>query len=149
MADKKPTKKEANEALKVLNGVRDDAQRELDALDSIKQFAMVGECEDKNGELTRVLILDTDADGILGLFMELGQPYSFVTDVDVPADERIKKNGAKFQRYFQEMVNIDLTDKANLRAIGWGALGQAREYVDGFFMLRLVCDTQLELSTES
>lgn len=136
---------ELAKAAKEMEQFKQASRQQLEAMGTLHRFEMAGECTDLGGELTRVLEIDTDAEGILGLFMELGQPYSFVMDKDVAPEDRVRKDGAKFQRYLQAMANVDLSDKAVLKAVGWSALARAREVADGFFMLRLVCDTSLEV----
>lgn len=147
MTSKTSQEKEIAAAKAELAEFRNEAQKQLDDMPSVHRFAMASECLDKHGEMTRVLEIDLDSEGLLGLFMEVGQPYEFVFDKD--ADERVKKNHAKFKRFFAAMSNVDFDDPANLKAIGRSALSKARAVADGFFQLTLVCDSPLELGTES
>lgn len=149
MTSKTSQNKELEKAKAELAEFRKSAQEQLDALPSVHRFEMAGECADKHGELTRVLEIDLDCEGVLGLFMELGQPYEFVFDKDAAPDDRVKKNPAKFKRFFTAMANVDLDDPANLKAVGRSALAKARGVADGFFQLTLVSDSPFELGTES
>jgi hypothetical protein len=117
-----------------ISAMQAEAAKDLEQFETIQKFEMAGECTDKNGEKTRVLIVDTDADGILGLFMEIGQPFSFSATGD------IKEDSAKVRKFMAHMSNVDLSDGAVQKAVGWAALGKAREVARAFFMLRLVSD---------
>lgn len=149
MTSKTAEKAEIKQAKSEFAGLQDGARRELEAMTTAHRFAMVGECRDKHGDLTRVLEIDTDAEGILGLFMEIGQPYTFSLEKDVLPEDRMKKDNAKLNKFLAVMANVDLSDKEVLKAVGWTALAGARSIADSFFTLRLVADTQLELGTGS
>lgn len=149
MTSKTSQKQELEKAKADLAEFRNAAKDQLDALPSVHRFEMAGECADKHGELTRVLEIDLDCEGVLGLFMDIGQPYEFVFDKDAAPEDRIKKNAAKFKRFFAAMSNVDLDEPANLRAVGRSALSKARGAADGFFQLTLVVDSPFELGTES
>lgn len=144
-----PKKSEVKKALAEFKGFQDEAKTTLDEYGTLHRFEMAGQCKDLAGNETKVLEIDLDCDGILDLFMDIGPAYSFVPGVEVAPDARVKKDAAKFKRYMQKMANVDLSDSEVTKAVGWSALGQAREVVDGFFMLRLVSDTKLESATES
>ena len=123
---------------------KDEAQKALDDMPSVHKFVMVNECTDKNGELTKVLLIDTDCDGFLGLLMDIGKPYTFSVEPNVSADERIIKNTGKFSQYFHEMSNIDLRDKVNAKAVGAAALAKAQSVLEDFFTLFLVSATSIQ-----
>lgn len=148
LKSQKLDKKQVEKARSELAEVKQAAKEQLATMPTLTQFEMAGECKDKNGELTRVFEIDTDAAGVLGLFLEVGPPFSFVMEANVAPDDRVKKDTAKFNRYFDAMANVDILDGDNLKAIGWDALAAARETVEGFFMLRLVSATNLG-ATES
>ena len=142
-------KSEVKKALQEFREYQDEAKVTLDGYGTLHRFEMAGQCKDKFGNETRVLEIDLDCEGILDLFMDIGPAYSFIPGVDIAPEDRVKKDTAKFKRYMQKMANVDLSDSEVTKAVGWSALGQAREVVDGFFMLRLVSDTKLESATES
>lgn len=133
----KPTKQQKvskSEAQKILGAFHKEAQKELDALDTVKEFATVEEVVDKDGTPTRVLEIDLDRVGVLGLFMDVGQPFS------VQGNGDLQENPKKISQYMDFMANIDLSDDDNLKKIGWSAMSKARGMVRDFFILRLASD---------
>lgn len=111
-----------------------EAEETLSELGSTHDFEMSGECEDKSGELTSVFTVDTDREGILGMFIKHGQP------VTVGSGGEMKINDDKIALYFSFMANVDISKDANQRAVGMSALAKGRELVSTFFTLRLASD---------
>ena len=64
-------------AMQKLAEIKKDAQKDMDDFQNVQKFEIASECLDKQGQPTKVLIIDTDTQGILGMFMENGQPLSF------------------------------------------------------------------------
>lgn len=138
---KKTGEDHAKKAREEIQKMKTMAEKDMKSFEPVQSFEIPTECEDKEGESTRVLIIDTDKEGILGLFMEHGQPFSF------GHDGQIKEDNKKLSLYFNFMSNIDLTNSDNLKAIGWNTLPKAREVVRNFFMLRLVLDLNVVQET--
>lgn len=121
-----------NQALQDLKKAQADADKQLEAMGTEHEFEIKGECLDKNGNKTKVLVIDTDKEGYIGMFLSLGNPYS------VNGDGEQKEDSDKLVKYFHFMSNIDLKDTANQKAVGIKAISKARSVVGNFFMLSLV-----------
>lgn len=107
-----------------------EAQKELDEMDMVQKFELTEVLTDKSGEKTKVLEIDLDKKGIIGMILRSGNPVSYDSKGEISiSDESLIK-------YVEFMSNIELTDD-NLDLIGW-TITKAREAIKGFFMLRLV-----------
>ncbi len=95
-----------------------------------QKFPMDSECLDKQGNSTKVLTVDVDREGIFGLYVDLGNPYTITKEGTIEEDKKI------LSAYLNFMSDIDLSKEENLKAIGWN-IEKARELVQSFFMLRL------------
>ncbi len=134
----KKNKTNANEQAKAIaefKKMKKGYQEKLDKFPTIHQFAIKSECLDKDGNKTKVLIIDTDKKGYIGKFLQLGNPYSVYADED-NKDVKTNEDGEKLAKYVQFMANIDLEE--NAEAIGLQAMAQARNVVSDFFSLVLV-----------
>jgi hypothetical protein len=128
MADDKELEEKFREASK-------QASADFDEFPTKHEFEMADECNDKDGNPTKVLILDTDPDGDLVFDLLVGNPVRFDPNPDSPdfvTDEE------KFDKYFQLMVNVDVSSRENKRAVGWKALSRARSQAESFFTLAVV-----------
>ena len=133
MSDRKPSK-EDKQAIKEFMDAHSAAKKEMDEFESVQSFAMASEATDINGELTRVLIVDTDREGVIGEYMENGSPFELTEKGVSDPDKKL------ISHYLRFMSNVDLSDPEVQKAVGWSAIGKAREMVAGFFMLRLVSE---------
>jgi hypothetical protein len=127
---------EGEKARKEIDRVQEDARNQLAAM-TAQSFEMDSETTDKNGELTRVLIIDTDCDEVLGMYFEQGNPFEF-DGTDVPREDK-----ALTTRYLHKMANVDLAKPSVQRAVGFQAAGQARTLVRNFFIARAVSEIRL------
>lgn len=142
MTVQKPSKDE-QKAIDSFVDAHKQASQEMKEFETVQTFAMASECVDKNGELTRALIVDTDRAGVIGEFMENGSPFE-VTEKGVSEPDK-----KLISHYLRFMSNVDLSDPDNQAAAGWSAVGKARDMVAGFFMLRLVSELNVEGVTVS
>ncbi len=134
MAKKTKTNANANEQAKAIAEFKQyqkNAQKQLNELPTVHQFAIKSKCLDKDGNETQVLYIDTDKKGYIGKFLQLGNPYSFDTETG-----KTNEDGVKIAEYLQFMASIDLLE--NEKAIGMQAIAKARNVVSDFFMLNLV-----------
>lgn len=121
-------------SLKEYEEARKESIEAINNFDTSQQFEMSEEAEDKNGKLTRVLVIDTDRSGILSLMARLGNPCSVE-----PEKEGLTWDDDLLFKYFNAMSNIELTD-ANLKLIGRKAVLSARNMVTNFFTLLVVSE---------
>lgn len=142
----KPVKAASNEqdaavtdALKQASEAREYAIAELAEFEAVQNFEMADAASDKNGELTKVLTLDTESDAVIELFMFEGNPFS----IDA-AEGGIDESKPLIVEFLRAMSNVDLTDSSILKSIGWSGISKAREAVRSFFMLRFISDLELK-----
>ena len=121
------------EAEKLVRELSQEAQKDLDKLDMSHSFETLSECKDKDGEPTKVLRIELDKKGFLGMFVKLGQPVTIGVD-------GLVFNDTKIFAYTKFMSNINLDSEKNLEAIGMRALGKGRSIVTDFFTLRQAAD---------
>jgi hypothetical protein len=95
--------------------------------DTIHAYDMDSTCSDQTGQPTRQLVIDLDPLGIIGQIMTFGLPFT------VSEKGKITENKALSTQYLNFMANIDLTETANLKAVGFGTLGKARAVVRAHF----------------
>lgn len=132
--DVSKTESPEEEARRIVAQMVSDASAELAEMESQEHvFAMLSECKDKDGNETKVLKIDLDKDGFLGMYRRLRQPVTLGGEGMIVNDEKV-------DAYLQFMSNIDLTDKDNLKAVGMSALGKASDTVAAFFTLRRAAD---------
>jgi hypothetical protein len=131
------------EALAAFDAMQKEALVQLGEAKGEHRFEMVGECLDKAGEKTRVLIIDTDRPGSLGLYAERGNPFE--PDLTTGKMEEDKESSTAFLRF---MANVDIKNDDVLQAVGFTALGQARTAVRNFFMLQRVSEIKRVAATE-
>lgn len=129
-----------NEILQTVDEARSRANSELAEFPSQHKFEMAEVFKDRSGNETKVLIIETDKPGLLGEYMDYGNPFSYQTDGD------LKEEKGAIGRYMRFMSNIDLERRGAMEAVGWSAISKAREVVRGFFILRLVSELP-EVST--
>ncbi len=84
-------------------------------------------CNDKAGQPTDVLTIETDPLGLFGELMMHGNPFTIDDKGGVSQDK------ALLTHYLDFMANIDLTSQDNLKAVGFTALGKARRTVSEYF----------------
>lgn len=107
-----------------------EAENELDGYATSHRFEMRGECADKHGNLTRVLILETDPEGILEIDMMTNNPMEFNAQ-----KREIVTDNVLLDKHFARMVNVDLSDDAVRKAVGRKAHLAAYNRAKAFFML--------------
>jgi hypothetical protein len=112
------------------------AKRELAEFEKLQTFEMTGIATDKNGEETKVLMINTDADSVIEMFMIEGNPFEAGEGV-------LNQDKPLLAEYVRAMSNIDLTDAENLKLAGMNAISQARGMVAGFFMLSMIASLDL------
>lgn len=130
------------QALKAAREAQETATEQLSRFQSLHEIKIKGQVEDKSGNQTKVLVLDFDKEDFIGFFLKQGNPFSM-------GPEGIIENSEKVVKYVEFMSNIDLTKKANLKAVGLAAVSKARGLVADFFMLTLVSDLQLDAGTDA
>lgn len=130
----KPTKAQD---VKMIKEAKAEAQQQLDNFPMLHEIAIKGQVADKDGNQTKVLTIDLDKEGFIGLFLQFGNPFSMgVGGIDEKSEKLVK--------YLDFMSNIDLTNTANHKAIGLSAMSKARQVVSDFFTLTLVSGLALE-----
>lgn len=133
---------EQKKALKAVKDSQKEAKEDYESYPKLSSFECEGEVTDKNGEATKVLLVQTDRKGMIGFYLDNGNPLEFN-----PKSGEVNTDKALLRQYVNFMSNIDLEDEDNLEAIGIGATAKAREFVSNFFMLRLVLDMSVERET--
>lgn len=116
---------------------KDAATKQLDEFQNFHEIAIKGQVADKDGNQTKVLVIDFDKEGFIGLFLQLGNPFSM-------GPEGIAENSEKLVKYVEFMSNIDLTIKENQKEVGLKAISKARSLVSDFFTLTLVSELSLD-----
>lgn len=147
---KKPTKAELAQARKAVGEAKDmqeEAKKDYDKFPTSHEIELPVEVDDKDGEPTRVLIIETDKAGMIGMFMDNGNPISFNATAEEES-AKVEIDKGMIRSYTEFMANVDLSDEETLEKIGLGPIAKVREIVNNFFMLRLVLDTSVELETE-
>ncbi len=132
----KATENEQAQAIAEFKQQQKNAQKQLDNFADVHDFEIKSECLDKDGNKTKVLIIDTDKKGYIGKFLLLGNPISFDTETGKTIED-----GVKIAEYLQFMASIDIEE--NAEAIGMQAIAKARNVVTDFFMLVLVSSLNL------
>lgn len=125
------------QAIQTAKEAKENASKQLEQFPMLHEIAIKGQVEDKEGNQTKVLVLDFDAEGFIGLFLKHGNPFSI-------GAEGLVEDSAKLVKYVEFMSNIDLTKKENLKVVGLPAVGKARGLVADFFTLTLVSDLSLD-----
>lgn len=125
------------QAIQTAKEAKENASKQLEQFPMLHEIAIKGQVEDKEGNQTKVLVLDFDAEGFIGLFLKHGNPFSI-------GAEGLVEDSTKLVKYVEFMSNIDLTKKENLKVVGLPAVGKARGLVADFFTLTLVSDLSLD-----
>lgn len=124
------SKQQAEKALGDLKDFSQEAEQELSKFKTVHEFPIQGECKDRNGELTRVLILNTDPEGIVEMDMLYNNPAKF----DMAKGE-LQFDRPLLEEYMALLLNIDLSNDDNKKAVGWKARGKALKRAESFFTL--------------
>lgn len=135
----KPTKEQA---LKTAHEAKEEAAKQLENFPSVHEIAIKGQVADKSGNQTKVLVVDFDKEGFIGLFLKHGNPFSM-------GAKGIVEDSDKLVKYVEFMSNIDLTKQTNLKEVGLKAVSKARGLVSDFFTLTLVSELSLDGATVS
>lgn len=128
------------QALQTAKEAQASATAQLASFQSLHEIKIKGKATDKDGNQTKVLVLDFDKEEFIGFFLKQGNPFSM-------GPEGIVENSDKVVRYVEFMSNIDLTKKENLKQVGLTAVSKARGLVADFFTLTLVSELSLDGET--
>lgn len=128
------------QAFKTAQEAKENATKQLSNFQNVHEIAIKGQVADKEGNQTKVLVMDFDKDGFIGLFLKQGNPFSM-------GEEGIVEDSDKLVKYVEFMSNIDLTKQDNLKAVGLKAVGKARGLASDFFTLTLVSELSLDGET--
>lgn len=123
--------------VQMIKEAKAQAQTQLDNFPMLHEIAIKGQVADKAGNQTKVLTVDLDKEGFIGLFLQFGNPFSM-------GAKGMEENSEKLVKYLEFMSNIDLTNSANHKEIGLAAISKARQAVSDFFTLTLVSGLALE-----
>lgn len=125
------------QAFKTAQEAKETATKQLTQFPDLHEIEIKGQVADKDGNQTKVLIVDFDKDGFIGLFLKHGNPFSM-------GPNGIVEDSEKLVKYVEFMSNIDLTKKENLNGVGLKAVSKARGLVSDFFTLTLVSELSLD-----
>lgn len=131
------TKMTKEQAFQTAKEAKENATQQLSNFPDVHEIEIKGQVADKAGNQTKVLVVDFDKEGFIGLFLKLGNPFSMGQDGIVEDSEKLVK-------YVEFMSNIDLTKKENLKEVGLKAVSKARGLVSDFFTLTLVSELSLD-----
>lgn len=125
------------QALETAKEAKESAAKQLESFPDVHEIEIKGQVADKAGHQTKVLVIDFDKEGFIGLFLKHGNPLSM-------GAEGIVEDSEKLVNYVEFMSNIDLTKKENLKEVGLKAVSKARGLVSDFFTLTLVSELSLD-----
>lgn len=128
------------QAFQTAKEAKENAIEQLSAFPEVHEIAIKGQVTDKAGNQTKVLVMDFDKEGFIGLFLKHGNPFSMGAG-------GIVEDSDKLVKYVEFMSNIDLTKKENLKEVGIKAISKARGLVSDFFTLTLVSELSLDEET--
>lgn len=125
------------QAFKTAKEAKDNATEQLESFPTLHEIEIKGQVTDKDGNQTKVLVVDLDKEGFIGFFLKYGNPFSM-------SARGIVEDSDKLVKYVEFMSNIDLNKKENLQGIGLKAVSKARGIVSDFFTLTLVSEMSLD-----
>ncbi len=133
-----------DDAQKAVKEAKESGQKELADYPTVKKIAIDAELKDKNGEMTRVFVVDRDTKGWRRIHIMKGFPINFNA-----LNKEMATDNALLYEYLSLMSNIDLDNDDNLAAIGQVGIEEARTFLIGFFLLSWASSLSIESVTAS